>query len=355
MQRRFLVGTYTTQRRARGVYLCALDEDGRIDVLDVCACADPSFIVLHPRLPLAYAVNEPPAGHGGISVIEVEGDRLSLRATTETPGRLPCHLAVLPGAAELAVAHYGCGTLAVFGLAADGSLTGARQVWRHGGGTGLSKRQATAHPHCIVATATHLYVTDLGEDRVVAYVHGEAWVEQSACTVHAGAGPRHLCIDAAAGVAWLCNELDNTVSRLELDSAGALVELDWTATLPADFAGRSAVSEIALHPSRRWLYVGNRGHDSLARFAIGAHGQPDWRGAVSTQGQHPRHFAITPDGERLVVANRDTDTLVPYAIDQRDGALRVLAAPSTSVPAPVCVCWLASSERVASATACQSA
>jgi 6-phosphogluconolactonase len=354
MRRRFLVGTYTTQRSARGVYLCALDERGRIDVLDVCACADPSFVVLHPRLPLAYAVNESPSGHGGISIIEVGEAGLSLRETIETPGRLPCHLAVLRGGAELAVAHYGCGTLAVFGLAGNGSLSGNPQVWRHAGAAGHSPRQASAHPHCVVAAGAHLYVTDLGQDRIVCYVRRAAWREQSSCVVHAGAGPRHLCVDAAAGVAWLANELDNTVSRLEIGGDGAMREHDWTRCLPVQSTANSAVSEIARHPSGRWLYVANRGHDSIVRFAIGARGRLDRCDAVSTQGRHPRHFAIAADGERLLVANRDSDTLVAYAIDQRDGSLRVVAEPSAAVPAPVCVCWLASSGRVASATRHQS-
>jgi 6-phosphogluconolactonase len=354
MQQRFLVGTYTTERQARGVYLCTLAADGRVDVLDVCACDDPSFVVCHPHLPLAYAVNELPAGHGGISVIEIGDGRLSLRSTIETPGRLPCHLALLPGAAELAVAHYGCGTLAVFGLDAGGMPSDQRRVWRHRGGSGHTPRQATAHPHCVVAVGTRLYVTDLGQDRLVAYARGDGWRERSACAVHVGAGPRHLCVDPTKGVAWSSNELDNTVSRFELDSNGALRERDWVSSLPTDCASRSAVSEIARHPSGRWLYVANRGHDSIARFAIGDHGRLVWQDAVPSHGVHPRHFALTPDGARLVVANRDSDALVAYALDQRDGSLRVLGAPSTSVPAPACVCWLASSVRVASASARQS-
>jgi len=339
MPRRFLTGTYTTGRDARGVYLCGLADDGAIDVLDVCACGDPSFVVLHPDRPLAYAVNERPAGEGGVSVIGLGDAALTLEATIASHGRLPCHLAVLPGATQLAVVHYGCGTVTVFDLDRDGAPI-TPQVWQHDGGTGRSRRQAHAHPHCVVAHGSRLYVTDLGADRIAVYERRRHWVECSTCAIHAGAGPRHLCLDGAAGIAWLSNELDNTVSRLALDADGGLREIDWTGSLPADFAGTSAISEIARHPSGRWLYVGNRGHDSIARFAIDARGGLAFVDAVPSRGRHPRHFAITPDGERLLVANRDSDSLSVYAIDQRDGSLEPLAEPSTAVPAPVCICWL---------------
>ena len=104
LQRRFLVGTYTTQRASRGLYLCAMDPSGRIDVVDACEMADPSFVVLHPTLPLAYVVNETPTGHGCVSAVAI-GDRLEPRQRVDSEGELPCHLAVLDGGIGLAVAE----------------------------------------------------------------------------------------------------------------------------------------------------------------------------------------------------------------------------------------------------------
>ena len=293
--RRFLVGTYTAQRASRGLYLCTMEPSGRIDVVDVCEMADPSFVVLHPRLPLAYAVNETPTDHGAVSVVAIDGDRLVARQRVDSEGHLPCHLALLDDARRLAVAHYGCGTIAVFDLDADGALTEGAQTWRHSGASTHPRRQASAHPHYVLVGERGVYVTDLGQDCVVQYAEGTS-VETSRCAIHAGAGPRHLCLDAANGVGWLANELDNTVSRLAIAADGSMRELDWISTLPSDFTGRSAVSEIARHPNGRWLYVGNRGHDSIAWYTVETEGRLTFNGTVSTQGRHPRHFSLTADG-----------------------------------------------------------
>lgn len=337
--RRFLVGTYTTQRDARGVYLCTMSASGRIDILDECAMRDPSFVVLHPALPVAYAVNETPDPHGGLSVIDIDGDHLALRQQLNSGGHLPCHLSVVSGAHALAVTHYGCGTINVFALDSSGALTGERATWVHEGAAGHSSRQRAAHPHCVIEGRNALYITDLGQDIVVAY-GVEPWRETARCAIHAGAGPRHLCFAGDGRIAWLSNELDNTVSRLEVQESGRLVELDWTSTLPADCSVRSYVSEIAVHPNGRWLYVGNRGHDSIAWFNIGAEGRLTWRGAEASQGHHPRHFALTADGQVLVAGNRDSNSLVAFRIDEQSGRPVPLAAPFTGIPAPACVRWL---------------
>ncbi len=337
-ERRFLVGTYTAQRASRGLYLCTMDESGRIDVVDICEMADPSFVVLHPRLPLAYAVNETPTDHGGVSVVAIDGDRLEARQRVGSEGHLPCHLALLDDARALGVAHYGCGTIAVFDLDTSGALLAGARTWRHSGSSMHPRRQASAHPHFVLVGARGVYVTDLGQDCVVQYT-GRALSEASRCAIHAGAGPRHLCIDAANGVGWLANELDNTVSRLAIAADGSLREIDWTGTLPNDFTGRSAVSEIARHPNGHWLYVGNRGHDSIAWYDIQDVGRLTFNGTVSTQGRHPRHFALSTDGTVMLVANRDSDNLVPFRIGA-GGKPEPLAAPFVGVAAPACVRWL---------------
>jgi len=338
-QRRFLVGTYTTQRASRGLYLCTMNPAGRIDVLDECVMPDPSFVVLHPRLPLAYVVNETPADLGEVSVVAIEGDRLLARARVSSGGNLPCHLALLADASALVVTHYGCGTIGVFELNDDGGFTGARHTWRHQGASVDARRQASAHPHYVLVGTRGTYVTDLGQDCIVQY-RGTPLAEISRCAIHAGGGPRHLCLDEAGGVGWLSNELDNTVSRLRIARDGSLREVDGVTTLPDEFTGRSAVSEIARHPNGQWLYVGNRGHDSLAWYKIGAAGALSFGGTVATQGRHPRHFALTPDGGALLVANRDSDNLVAFSIDSASGQPVPLGTPFTGIAAPVCVRWL---------------
>ena len=338
LQRRFLVGTYTTQRASRGLYLCAMDPSGRIDVVDACEMADPSFVVLHPTLPLAYVVNETPTGHGCVSAVAI-GDRLEPRQRVDSEGELPCHLAVLDGGIGLAVAHYGCGTIGVFELDARGAIAAPARTWRHVGASVHPRRQSSAHPHNVLVDASgDVHVADLGQDCVVRYT-GAGWEEASRCAIHAGAGPRHLCLDETHGVGWLSNELDNTVSRLAIEADRSLRELDWIGTLPAGFTGRSAVSEIARHPGGHWLYVGNRGHDSIAWYSIGEAGRLTFNGTVPALGRHPRHFVVSADGTAMLVANRDSDNLVAFRIGT-SGRPEPLAEPFTGVPAPACIAWL---------------
>ena len=185
------------------------------------------------------------------------------------------------------------------------------------------------------------YVTDLGQDCIVRYVVDPllGFVERGRCAIHSGAGPRHLCFAADGRAAYVGNELDNSVSTLTVEADGELSEREWCSTLPVDCAQRSAVGETALHPSGRWLYVSNRGPDAIAWFDVGADGALQWGGSVPSAGRHPRHFLVTPDGRQLVVANRDSDSLVRFRIDEGSGALLEPAVISTAVPAPVCVCW----------------
>ena len=335
--RQFLVGTYTSDRAARGLYLCAIDR-GRIDVRDVCETDDPSFVVLHPRLPLAYVVNEVPNRDGAVSAIALDGDRMAVRQRVETGGGAPCHLTLVNDAGTLAVAQYNGATVAWFDVGADGRIAPSPRLTRHTGASVHPKRQTSPHPHCTVVSGGSVYVADLGLDCVVQYDR-ETKAELSRCPIHAGAGPRHLYLDVAAGCGWLANEIDNTVSRLTIDRDGRLHEVDWISTLPTDFSGRGYVSEIARHPNDATLYVGNRGHDSIAWFSIGAGGALRFEGTVPTRGAHPRHFALTPDGAMLIVANRDSDSLTVYDVDAR-GRPAPLGPPFTGVPAPVCVRWL---------------
>jgi 6-phosphogluconolactonase len=334
--RRFLVGTYTSDRASRGLYLCALGDGGRIDVRGACEVDDPSFVVLHPRLPLAYAVDELPTGDGAVSVIALDGDRMTVRQRIGSGGAAPCHLALLDDARTLAVAQYHGGSVAWFDVDASGRVATLPCLTRHTGASVHPRRQASAHPHCTVVGDDSLYVADLGTDQIVQY-DAATRVERSRCSIHAGAGPRHLCLDVAARCGWLANEIDNTVSRLAIDRDGGLRELDWISTLPGDFDGRSYVSEVARRDAT--LYVGNRGHDSLAWYSIGTDGALTFEGTVPTRGRHPRHFALTPDGTSLVVANRDSDSLTVYDVGPH-GRPVAIGAPCTAVPAPACVRWL---------------
>jgi 6-phosphogluconolactonase len=152
------------------------------------------------------------------------------------------------------------------------------------------------------------------------------------------AGPRHAAFHPGGRHFYVINELSSTVSAFSYDPAtGALSELQTLSTLPAGYAGPSFTAEIAVRPDGKFLYGSNRGHDSIAIFAIDpASGRLTPAGHQSTLGKRPRNFAIDPTGAYLLAANQDSDTIAVFRIDKTSGGLTAVGAP-VGVPRPVSI------------------
>ncbi len=161
-------------------------------------------------------------------------------------------------------------------------------------------------------------------------------------SLNAGAGPRHFGFSPNGTFAYVINEMQSTVTAFSYDAdRGQLHSLQTISTLPKDFAGANDDAEIQVHPSGKFLYASNRGHDSIAVFAIDeSKGTLTALQYVSTQGKVPRNFEIDPTGSRLFVANQKSDNIVIFRIDPKTGRL----APTGDVlhvPSPVCVKFVA--------------
>jgi 6-phosphogluconolactonase len=153
-----------------------------------------------------------------------------------------------------------------------------------------------------------------------------------------GSGPRHLAFHPRGDVAYLIHELDSTIGVLGYAVGEGRFRLEQVvSTLPAGY-GRAgnAAAEVAVHPSGRFVSGSNRGHDSIAVFAVGESGHLTPAGHVSSGGRGPRHFAVDPGGRYLVAANQHTDNLAGFRIDPERGTLTPLDG-GVEVPAPVCV------------------
>jgi 6-phosphogluconolactonase len=155
---------------------------------------------------------------------------------------------------------------------------------------------------------------------------------------HPGAGPRHLVFDPSGKFLYVINEMQSSVVSYSYDAArGELHELKTISTLPDKFAGNSDAAEIAVHPSGKFLYASNRGHDSIAVFSIdpvkGALTRVEF---VPTKGKTPRNFAIDPTGSWLFVANQASDDVVVFRIDGKTGHLTP-TGQVLSVASPACV------------------
>jgi 6-phosphogluconolactonase len=188
-----------------------------------------------------------------------------------------------------------------------------------------------------------VFVPDLGADKIFIYRLNSLRSDLTPSdppfvTVPPGSGPRHMAFHPNHRFAYVINEMGGTVITYALDlNKGTLAQLQVTSTLPSDFTGTNTAAEVRVHPSGKFLYASNRGHDSIAIFAL----DPDTgllspRGYQSTQGKTPRNFSIDPSGRWLIAANQGSDTIVLFRIDETTGALTPTGT-TASVPLPVCV------------------
>ncbi|HEX6961831.1 MAG TPA: lactonase family protein [Lacipirellula sp.] len=353
------VGTYT-DGSSKGIHLFRLVEnaDAKIGVtlepLGLAAEArNPSFLEIDPKRRLLFAVSEAADANGrpggAVSSYAIGNDgRLTLINQQSTCGAGPCHLALDKTGRFLLAANYGGGSVVVLPVAEDGRLGEATDFVQHEGSSVNPQRQAGPHAHFVATDPTNRFalVCDLGLDQVLVYrfdsQRGKLTPnDPPAADLKPGAGPRHLAFHPNGKFVYVINELDSTVTVFNFNADdGSLRELHTARTLPSDFTGENTTAEVAVHPSGRFLYGSNRGHDSIAMFAIDEKtGELTSLGAESTQGQTPRHFELDPQGELLIAANQNSDTLLVYRIDQQSGHLHS-TGNLVECPTPVCVKFL---------------
>ncbi len=349
------IGTYTGGD-SEGIYLLHFDaESGLLEKKGLaCAVENPSFLALHPSKPLLYAVGQMRDADGqvggAVSAIAINpGDgRLVLLNTQSSVGRGPCHVAVDPSGRHVAVANYSGGSVAVLPILEDGRLGEAACHIQHEGSSVHPQRQQGPFAHSVTfdAAGRFLFAADLGADKIFVYrFDAERGVlepnDPPSATLAPGAGPRHFAFHPTGRFAFTVNELDNTVTAFSYDATmGRLDTLQSIGTLPEDFAEQNTTAEIRVNHSGRFLYASNRGHDSIAAFAIDQEtGRLTALGQTPTGGRTPRNFNLDPSGRFLIAANQATNNVVVFRIDQDNGTLEA-AGQEVAVPTPVCVLFV---------------
>lgn len=351
------VGTYTKaghpgRGRADGLYVYQVDpQSGALTHLHTIAdVANPSFIAFHPNGRFVYTVNEAleTDGHpgGGVSAFARDPETGDLTFINREPshGTDPCHLSVDPTGSYVLVANYSSGSVAVFPIDATGRLHPASYVDQHSGSSVNPKRQQGPHAHAIVVDPSGKFALcpDLGMDQIFVYrLAAEGQLQHNepvGAKVTPGEGPRHLDFHPTKPIVYVINELGSSVTTFAWDAAaGTLHELQNVSTLPTGYEGDTTCADIHVAPSGRFVYGSNRGHDSIAAFAIDdATGTLTPIGHTPTGGQTPRNFAIDPSGHFLFAANQNTDTVVTFRIDEATGQLTA-ADQTAAVPSPVCL------------------
>ena len=294
----------------------------------VLAAETPSPSFVAGRGDVLYAVNE--LDEGTLTAFRVHDD-LSLTELGRWPtgGALPCHIAVDPGGATVVVSNYGSGSVATYPIGPDGIPVGRGDLAAHKGRGRHPDRQQGPHAHSTMHTKDGLLAVDLGVDTVYRYQvdpdTGSLGEGTPALRLPAGTGPRHLV--HTGQMLYVVGELTGTLNAFR-GSNGHWNEAGAVATSVGDDA---APSEVELQG--RWLYVANRGPDTIAVFDT-AGGRPARVGEVSTGGTWPRHFAIVD--RFLYVANERSHTVVTFALDPATG-VPVPTGDVLSTPSPTCI------------------
>ncbi|HEX2476783.1 MAG TPA: lactonase family protein, partial [Lacipirellulaceae bacterium] len=274
--------------------------------------------------------------------------KLKLLNQQSSMGTGPCHLILDRTGRHVFVANYGSGSVAVLPVAADGRLGEATDVVQHEGKSVNPQRQEGPHAHCVTLDPANrfLFVCDLGLDKVMIYkfdaANGKLAPNKPAfAAVAPGAGPRHMVFRPDGRFAYVVNELNSTVTAFAYDAnAGALKELQTVSTLPEYFDGPNTCAEIGIHPSGKYVYASNRGHDSVVLFAVDREkGILSYVEEQSTGGKTPRHFGIQPSGAHMAIANQNSDTLLLCRIDEANGRLKP-SGVFAEAPTPSCIQFL---------------
>lgn len=351
-------GTYTNGGKSKGIYCYKLDlATGKLTEVGVTeGIKNPSFVAISPSGKNLYAVSEVSEGGkptGALTAFSLDRKSGKLTALNHqsSEGAGPCHVSVDKTGKCALVANYGGGSVASYQIAEDGTLKPAASAIQHEGSSVDPGRQKEPHAHSINVSPDNrfAFAADLGLDKVLIYkldpAKGTIVANEPAFgETPKGGGPRHFAFRPDGRFAYVCNEMKSSVTAFAYDAEkGALREIQTITTLPADqqeLKGNST-AEIQVHPSGKFLYCSNRGHDSLAIFAIDEKtGQLTAAGHQKTIGKTPRNFGIDPTGKYVIACNQSTDNVAVFKVDQASGKLNQVG-DLVAIPAPVCVKFVA--------------
>ena len=345
------VGTFD-ERNSQGIYVLDFNRDSLSFSLlqTVPDQKSPSFLEIHPSGKFLYAVNRSSLIDGkewgtvsAFSIDSITG-KLALINEQSSYGRGPCHIGFSMSGKYAFVSNYNDGSLVVYVVKNDGSVSDSLQLIRHHGKSINAGRQESPHVHSAVVSPDDrfLYVSDLGIDRVMIYTFysGSGLLEPAVVPfveVEPGSGPRHFTIHPRGIFAYLAEELSSTTSVFKRDTAlGTLTQIQRISSIPADYDGQNTNADIHTDSAGRFLYVSNRGHNSLVVYGIDEDGLLSVAGYQHTMGDRPRNFLIDAAGDYLFVANRNSDQVRILKINRESG-IPDDTGITVKVPGAVCI------------------
>ena len=328
------VGSFTGKDRGHGeglsVFRRGSDSDRWTQIQLLNDLADPSFLIVDRQGRHLYSAHGD-GTHATAYQIDQTSGRLTILNRQPTRGTNGVHLAIDRTGRFLVVANYATGTVALMTISPDGSLGPVIDLATLTGTPGPHRtQQESSHPHhCpFDRSGRFIVVPDKGLDKVFVFRvdtdRGKLVPANPPDVVsRAGAAPRHVDFHPSRPFAYVINEIDSTIAVYQFDpETGALKPIQVNTALPSNYTGNNTSAEIAVAPSGRFLYGSNRGHDSIAIFAIDrSTGLLTSVGWEPTQGRTPRFFGLDPTGTHLYAANQASDTIVIFRVNETTGKL----------------------------------
>ena len=345
-------GTYTGAK-SKGIYCWRMTEDGKLTRVGLAAeTANPTYLAVHPSQKFLYAIGEisdfkgQKVGAVTAYAIDTATGKLTLLNQQSSGGPGPCHLDVDRAGKVVLVANYGGGSVQALPIKEDGSLGEPGTFVQHKGAGDYEKRAPRGHAIVVDPTQRFAVACDLGLDQVLVYKLDAANAKLTPhnppfATLAPGSGPRHLAFRPDGKFAYVINETLLTMTAFAWDGArGELKEVQTISTLPGAKEKGFSTAEVYVHPSGKFVYGSNRGHDSIVVYASDEKtGKLTLVEHQSTQGRTPRHFAIHPSGNFLLAENQSTDNVVVFRIDPQTGKLTA-TGEKIEVGSPVCAVFV---------------
>jgi 6-phosphogluconolactonase len=341
-------GTYT-RTTSRGIYAARLDDETGVlsTPILVAETPSPTWVEFSPDKKRLYAVHPSKAQVIGF---EIDATKPALRplplpASANEAAGSPCHIAIDATGRTLLAANYGGGYVATMSIHADGTL-GEPTLTQHTGHGPNPQRQEKPHVHSVTLSPDNHFaiVCDLGLDRIFTYALDPAtarltpakpaYIEAQPCS-----GPRHFKFSADGRHAYNVTEMGSTAVVYDYNAAtGALTQKQIISTLPPDYQAKWG-SEIRIHPNGKFVYVSNRGHDSIAVFAVDpASGQLTLVEIVPSGGKVPRNFALSPNGKWLVCGHQESGDVTVFHVDPSSGKLTLMPSHQ-NIAMSICVAF----------------
>ncbi len=341
-------GTYTRSSDSEGIYVSRFDDEtGKLSDPGLAVEAqDPSFLAVAPSGTTLFAVSEVTKDGGGGSVTSyrvLDDGRLEWIGLQSSGGGGPCHVNITSDGRVLALANYGGGSVASYLVSDTGLLSEAVSTIQHSGSSVHPKRQAGPHAHSINFSLdnSYAYAADLGTDRIMIYSVDTATgvlAPSGEAVAAPGSGPRHFAFRPDGKFAYLINEMTLKMTSFSVDTVtGALTEMQSLSTLPEGVELQGSTAEVVCHPSGRFLFGSNRGHDSIVVYAIdGETGKLSYVENEPVRGKTPRNFVVSPSGKWLLTAGQQSGNVTVFSIDQDTGKL-TFNDTEIKVESPVCI------------------